>query len=107
MKNIVPLLIFVSFLSACGSGTTNRYLDGTQGMGRDSIRLELRPDGQYTIVTWEGYSSAGTYVETGKSIIFTQPHGGQESGTWQDDGSLKIDGHRLVAVDADKPMPKR
>ncbi len=107
MKMSIPTLLLTLTLLACGGGSSSRFYDGTEGMGRDSIRLELRPDGQYTIVTWEGYSNAGTYVETGESIILTQPHGAQQSGTRLPDGSLKFQGHILVPVHADKPMPKR
>ena len=108
MRTTLSFAFLVSLgLLACGGGSRSRYFDGTQGMGRDSVRLELRPDGQYTKVTWEGYSSAGTYIETDKNIIFTHPQYGQSSGMWIEDGKLKIEGHVLVPVEATKPMPKR
>lgn len=106
MRHIAYSLLISACLCACGSGSSSRFYDGTSGMGHDSVRLELRPDGQFTRVTWEGYSFAGTYVETGDNIIFTQPQQGQYSGQWVN-GNLKINGHTYVPVDADKPMPKR
>ena len=118
-KLLVVLLVFVlgaSIMVGCGGKTLEgRYkivsyvtegqdlikLLNDAGINTDGIYLEFTKDGKFTMgLEIKGYTSdsiSGSYVLSGKTLVFTTKDGGLDKATIEGDKiTLKFDGDVMV-----------